>query len=148
MKTISLAILVLISAACVGWLSVAVVMAGEGEIRCAGCGCSCSCQKVCRLVREEKKVEIVCWGCKHEDYCLPGPNHKCDEHCESVCDDPKICTKPKSFLWYDWIPGCPTMHTKTKLMKKTITKKIPSFKYVVEDLCDNCKAKHEAEVVK
>jgi len=119
-----------------------------GEGCCAHCKCQCECQKVCRLVKEEKKVEIVCWGCKHEDFCLPGPNQRCDKHCETVCDDATICTTPKNFVWYEWIPGCATMQSKTKLMKKTITKKIPSFKYVVEDLCEKCHGKVQDEVQK
>lgn len=144
MKTTLLTIVVLISALLVGWLSIA--LAGEGN--CAHCGCACACQKVCRLVCEEKKVEIVCWGCKHEDFCLPGPGERGCKHCETVCDDPTVCNKPKDFVWYDWIAGCASLHTKTKLMKKTITKKVPSYKYVVEDLCEGCKAKVEAEPAK
>lgn len=38
-----------------------------------------------------------------------------------------------------WIPGCdPEIVTKRKLMKKTITKTVPSFKWVVEDACPQC----------
>jgi hypothetical protein len=36
------------------------------------------------------------------------------------------------------MPGSAKVHTKKKLMKKTVTKKVPSHKWVVEDLCDNC----------
>ena len=32
------------------------------------------------------------------------------------------------------------MYTKTKLMQKKITVKIPSYKWVVEDLCSQCDA--------
>ena len=116
--------------------------AGGGEhCRCAHCGCQSSCQKVCRLVCEEKKVPVVCWGCECEDFCVPGPSHRDCKHCESVCDDcdPKICHKPKSFSWYDWLPASNAqIYTKTKLMKKTVTKTVPSYKWVVEDLCCEC----------
>ena len=79
---------------------------------CAHCGCACSCQKVCRLVCEEKKVDVICWGCKCEDFCVPGHSKPGCQHCEEVCDDcdePCDCTapyaKPKKFVWTDWIPG-------------------------------------------
>jgi hypothetical protein len=121
--------------------------AGGGH-HCAHCGCHAASQKVCRLVKEEKKVEIVCWGCKTEDFCLPGPSKPGCEHCEYVCDDCEegtgpdaIQTKAKKFVWTEWIPGCSAkVHTKKKLMKKVVTKKVPSYKWVVEDLCPQCDA--------
>ena len=39
------------------------------------------------------------------------------------------------------------MHTKKKLMKKTETVTVPSYKWVVEDLCDNCEANCGCAVV-
>jgi hypothetical protein len=122
---------------------------GEGPARCAHCGCQADCHKVCRLVCEEKKVQVTCWGCKYENMCLPGPSTPGCEHCDTLCDEPDKsgkgpdCVKPKDFVWKEWIPGCATIHTKTKLMKKTVTKKVPSFKWVVEDLCQECQAKAE-----
>jgi hypothetical protein len=121
---------------------------------CAQCGCQQSCQKVCRLVREEKKVEIICWGCKCEDFCLPGPGTPGCKHCTTVCADcdapadgdaPHV--EPKRFVWFDWLPGCATMHTKKKLMQKKVAKTIPSYKWVVEDLCPGCEAKCECAAV-
>ena len=115
---------------------------------CAHCGCQQSCQKICRLVCEEKKVEVVCWGCQCEDFCIPGPSKPGCRKCEEVCgtcqvhSDPKVIAAPKAFSWTEWIPGCSSgIYTKKKLMKKTITKKVPSFKWVVEDLCETCQAK-------
>ena len=49
---------------------------------CAHCGCANSCQKVCRLVCEEKKVDVLCWGCKCENFCVPGPSKPGCQHCE------------------------------------------------------------------
>jgi len=100
-------------------------------------------------VKEEKKVEVVCWGCKCEDFCLPRPSHPGCQHCEIVCDTEDVgtgadipCVRPKQFVWTEWIPGCGAqIHTKKKLMKKVVTKKIPTFKWVVEDLCTQCEAK-------
>ena len=112
---------------------------------CAHCGCSGSCQKVCRLVCEEKKVDVVCWGCKCEDFCVPGHSKPGCRHCDEVCgtcDQPCDGTAPhaksKNFVWIEWIPGCAKIYTKKKLMQKTVTKKVPSYKWIVEDLCPHC----------
>lgn len=115
-----------------------------GNHGCARCGREQSCQKVCRLVREEKKVNIVCWGCKCEDFCLPGHSDRDCKHCEAVCETDEcnqdgVCSKAKPFVWYDWLPGCSKgIATKNKLMKKTVVKTIPSYKWIVEDLCSQC----------
>lgn len=120
--------------------------AGHG--RCAHCGCADPCQKVCRLVCEEKKVEVVCWGMKCEDFCLPCPSKPGCEHSECVCQDCEaaaagICTVPQKFVWSEWCPRGAKMFTKTKLMKKVETKTVPSYKWVVEDLCSGCCAKQK-----
>jgi hypothetical protein len=45
------------------------------------------------------------------------------------------------FVWSHWTPcGCPKIVTKKKLMKKTVTKTVPAYKWVVEDLCPQCEA--------
>jgi len=125
-----------------------------GEHGCAHCGCQPNCQKVCRLVREDKKVELVCWGCKHEEFCIPGPSKPGCKHSETVCDacaqkdaDPSVCSQPKEFSWTDWIPGCASVHTRVKLMKRTEVKVIPSYKWVVEDICPACCEKCASAVV-
>lgn len=119
-----------------------------GHGRCACCHNESSCERVCRLVAEEKKVQVNCWGMKCEDFCVPGPSHRGCQHCELVCDeaDPEVpCVHSKRFVWSEWIPaGCPKMFTKKKLMKKTVTKKVPSYKWVVEDLCPKCVAALDA----
>lgn len=115
-----------------------------GEVCCKLCGCSAPCQKVCRLVCEEKKVEVVCWGCQCEDFCVPGRSRHGCRHCESVCDTckddtvSKVCSLPKKFVWTEWFPGGAHTYTKKKLMKKTVTVKVPSHKWVTEDLCSDC----------
>ena len=123
---------------------------------CTHCGYHGSCNKVCRLKCEEKKVEVVCWGIKCEDFCVNGCSQRCAKHCEILCDecddvDPYEATSsgPKKFVWSEWTPKrCAKMYTKSKLMKKTITKKVPTYKWVVEDLCAQCEAKtKDAEVV-
>ena len=55
------------------------------------------------------------------------------KHCETVCEncgedaDPKVCSKPKNFVWFDWMPGGAKIYTKTKLMKKIETVTVPEL---------------------
>jgi hypothetical protein len=126
---------------------VATAVAASKERCCKQCGCV-QCCKVCRLVCEEKKIDVVCWGCVCEDFCLAKHDIPGCVHCETVCAkcgeprDPKApCVQPKRFVWTEWIPGCATMHTKKKLMKKTEQVTIKTFKWVVEDLCQQCESK-------
>jgi hypothetical protein len=114
---------------------------------CARCGCAAECCKICRLVCEEKKVEVYCYGCKCEEFCAPCPSKPGCRHCECVCDscehseDPDAPrAKPKPFVWFDWFPGGAKIYTRTKLMRKTETVMVPSYKWVVEDLCPDCAA--------
>jgi hypothetical protein len=130
-------------------VSLALLVSGASRVQadddcCDHCGNHGHCRRVCRLVYEEKKVEVTCWGCKCEDFCVPCKSTPGCEHCEEVCgecdrSDPKApYSKAKDFVWRDWMPGSAQMYTKKKLMKKTITKKVPGFKWVVEDLCEPC----------
>jgi hypothetical protein len=80
---------------------------------------------------------------KCEDACIPNPSTPECRHCETVCncgpDEKGICTRPKKLVWTSWIPGSGAeIITKRKLMKKTETKTVPSFKWVVEDACPQC----------
>ena len=118
---------------------------GEGLLRCRSCACSNNCETVCRLVCEEKKVQVVVWGIKHEEFCAPDPSCPDHDHCEEIRASTKPtdpCSVPKVFRWTHWTPApCGTVYTKKKLMKKTVTKTVPSYKWVVEDLCPSCQAK-------
>jgi hypothetical protein len=121
--------------------------ASGGHGNCARCGCAAECCKVCRLVCEEKKTEVYCYGCKCEEFCLPCPSKPGRCHYECVCDDCEHCedpdaplAKPKRFVWFDWFPGPARIYTRTKLMRKTETVSVPSYKWVVEDLCPDCAA--------
>ena len=147
---------------------------------CSRCGCQNACRTVCRLEKEDRKVTVVCWGIRDEDFCLGGPSCPDCEECESVCancaskasnqtegkestaktdskskgdesaaksDSKKaeskepldVRSRAKRFVWTRWIPGpCGDVYTRKKLMKKTVTKTVPSFKWVVEELCDQC----------
>jgi len=118
---------------------------------CVHCGCAAhQCRKICRLVKDEKKIITTCWGMECEDVCIPGPSTPDCKHCETVCskgpDDRKICTQPKRLVWTSWIPSCgPDIFTKRKLMKKTVTKTVPSFKWIVEDACAKCVASMQSQ---
>ncbi len=132
-------------------LTLAARAASADDSCCEDCGCCCPCQKTCRLVEEEKQVEIICWGKKCEDFCVPCKSERGCKNCEMVCEtcgdkgSEGICSEPKRYVWYDWIPGCGArIYTRHKLMRGVTTKKVPSFKWVVEDLCPDCVAKAEA----
>ena len=132
---------------------VSVAEAGDGC--CAHCGCKAECRKVCRLVYEEKKVEVLCWGCKCEDFCVPGPSGPGCRHCETVCgtceahaDGHEPHAKPKRFVWTEWFPSCAQVHTRKRLMRKAETVKVPSHKWVVEDLCPRCEPECQGDTVR
>ncbi len=120
--------------------------AHSAEPCCCSCGCAAPCQKVCRLECSEKKVEVICWGCKCEDFCVACKSQRGCKHCETVCEncgdkaDTEVCSQSKNFVWFDWMPGAAKIHTKTKLMKKIETVTVPSYKWVVEDMCPTCAA--------
>jgi hypothetical protein len=56
----------------------------------------------------------------------------------------KVCAQPKRFFWYDWITfRRPQVYTHTKLMKRVEVVKVPTYKWVVEEVpvgncCDVC----------
>jgi len=121
-------------------LSAPAALAADG---CCQCGNDCGVRKVCRLVCEEKKVEEVCYTCECEDYCLPPPSHRGCLHEDHVCvdQDCESCERsPRCKIeWFDWTPkGCAKLRTRNKLVKYVVEKKVPTYKWVVEDLCDGC----------
>lgn len=129
-------------------MSLALLLSGEGasaragECCCAQCGAQRA-QQVCRLVPDEKKVTVTCWGYQDETICLPGPSTPGGLHEETVCADcdpaGKTSFLPKRFAWREWCPGgAPEALTKRKLMKRTVTKKIPGYKWVLDELCPAC----------
>jgi hypothetical protein len=107
---------------------------------CANCGCRTGCTKVCRRVEDKKKVTVTCWGCEEEEFCLPGPSTPECNHSEDVCGETGwCCLWNRPFVWTEWCPSdCAKMFTKKKLMKRTVIKTVPSYKWVVEDLCPAC----------
>lgn len=127
-------------------------MALAGHGGCRRCGCNTNrCRKVCRLEQVDRKITTIVWGMECEDFCVPGPSTPDCKQCDMVggpVPGDKVCSKPKRIVWTSWIPGCgQEIYTKRKLMKKTVTKNVPSFKWVVEDLCADCTAGIDPVVV-
>ena len=118
-------------------------IAGHGG--CRRCGCPANrCRKTCRLVQVDRKITTTVWGMECEDFCVPGPSTPDCKQCEmvnSLSPGDKVCSQSRRIVWTSWIPGCgQEIYTKRKLMKKTVTKTVRSFKWVVEDLCSECTA--------
>jgi len=121
-----------------------------GGLGCRHCGQERECRKVCRLECVDKKIVTTCWTVQDEDFCLPGPSCPGCSHSESVCDECDEFGNTPAFgkirFWREWFPNtCGQVFTRRKLMKKTVTKTIPGYKWVVEDLCPACEA--DCEVV-
>ncbi len=119
MKTIAFSALALALA----WTSVAAADC------CEHCGCQCECQKVCRLICETKKVAKTTYGCECEDVCVPGPSDHCVTYDECGCKK------------HVYTPTCATLRTRVKLVKKEEVKEVPSYRWVVENVCPTCAGK-------
>src|SRR5262245_11746202 len=75
-----------VAALLAGILAIACCLrAGAGQGCCSHCGHQRNCDKVCRLVCEEKKVSITCWGTVCEDFCVGRCSERGCRHCEDVC---------------------------------------------------------------
>ena len=96
---------------------------------CQHCGCQCECQKVCRLICETKKVTKPEYSCECEDFCVPGASDHCVTYDECGCKK------------HVFTPNCATVRTRTKLVKKEVTKEVPSYRWVVEKVCPACACK-------
>ena len=93
---------------------------------CEHCGCQCECQKVCRLICETKKVSKVTYGCECEDVCVPGPSDHCVTYDECGCKK------------HVYTPTCATVRMRKKLVKHEEVKEVPSYRWVVENVCPAC----------
>ncbi len=110
---------------------------------CGQCGCQCPVRKVCRLVCEMKTEKKTVYDCKCEDFCVPGPSECVGTKCPT-CEDTCKC-QCRLERWFAehcpekiYKPTCAEVHTKKLLVKKTVEKKVPSYKWVVEYVCDGC----------
>lgn len=93
------------------------------EGQCSHCGCCCQCEKVCRMVCEMKDVKTTHYGCKCEDFCVPGRSQKCQTACDC---EPTL------------IPTVSHIKTKKILVKREEVTKKPTYKFVVEYVCPKC----------
>jgi len=137
---------------------------------CADCGCNQHCRKVtCQIICDYEEVEIKCWDCKCEDFCLPIPvlgsclngcgKSGCDPSCKngscgaggcdvgcgsgcgSSCGAKGHCGNGQCHP----AVTCGHPRTKKKLMLRTVTVKKPVYKCVTKYLCGGCAV--EAETV-
>jgi hypothetical protein len=127
--------------------------------QCDHCGCQAQCHKVTRVICEMKDVKVTCYCCREEEIAIPGHSKKCGEVCEPnpCCTSPRPaecenCNCEKKHSWLDCLCGCdkvdkricwePACSGRTRmvnhLIKYEVTKKVPTYKYVVENCCDQC----------
>jgi hypothetical protein len=145
MKSIKYAWMTLITVGLLFSALVTNIAFAQTASKCVRCKKQVACTRVCHLASEDKKIEVTCWGCECEEFCIPGPSTPKCEHCNDVkCScvegvNPKVASKPKAFSWTGWLPGGASVQTRKKLMKRTITETVPSHKWVIEDLCEECK---------
>lgn len=99
---------------------------------CSDCGCNCGCRKVCRLKCEMKEVTKVEYSCECEDFCVPGKSKKVGCDC---CGEPVFK------------PTCAVVHTKKKLVKHEVTTEVPTYKWVVESVCQQCASQAKQNLV-
>jgi len=115
-----------------------------GHDCCEKCGHECKPKRVCHVIVEMKKVPKVCYTCECEDFCVPGPSKRCGRAPkpeETPCGE--LCVQDR---WHwNWLPGCASIHTKSKIVKKTTQVEVPTHKWVVEYLCPDCQSKCETE---
>jgi hypothetical protein len=132
------------------------------DCKCDHCGCEAQCHKVTRVICEMKDVKVTCYCCREEEIAIPGHSKKCGE----VCEPNPCCTSPRpvecegcacndcehKHSWLDCLCGAdkcdkricwePKCSGKTRmvnhLIKYEVTKKVPTYKYVVENCCDQC----------
>jgi hypothetical protein len=111
-----------------------------------------------------KDVKVTCYACKEQDICIPGHSTKCGEVCEpnpcclahpddcETCQNRShgflsgLCTQPTSEHRTLWEPSCSgKIRSVNKLVKYEATKKVPTYKWVVEYCCERCAAEIHRE---
>lgn len=126
-------------AAALSVLAVA-AMAQTANAQCQKDGCGCGC---CVLECYEKEIEIPCWKCECEEFCLPGPCCLgCKNSVDPCCGGKGAGAKGgcglfggccgKLFCWRDECPGdCPTHHHRKVLYRKIEIVKVPAYRWVI-----------------
>jgi hypothetical protein len=108
---------------------------------CGFCGRHGCCEKYCTVVCEMKEIKKTVWDVKCEDFCAPCPTlldccDKCPKCglCSGCSCDPCAAENRKHYV----TPHCGPVCTKKILVKKEVVCKVPSYKCVVQYLCDGC----------
>lgn len=98
---------------------------------CDLCG---SCRSIRRMPFAKptiKEIEKECIRVTYEDVVIPGPSCLCGErhgHDECGC------------FWYQlWKPGWAKVITKAVPVTTRVTRKVPSYEWVVEERCCDCR---------
>ncbi|MCC7085309.1 MAG: hypothetical protein IT427_09910 [Pirellulales bacterium] len=95
-----------------------------------------------------KDVKHTCYTCKREDFCVPGPSCVCGEVCDCDPCGSGRCRKCLGCLLGDstihrqiWKPSCDVrLYTRNKLYKYEVSRKVPTYKWIVEYYCDECQS--------
>src|SRR5690606_31438164 len=111
---------------------------------CSQCGVETCCRAVCRCVPSTEEKKKTCYECKCEDFCVPGPSVWCGRKCESIpYGDEESCGCANggcTLIWNLWKPcGCAQVRTRKVLVAHEVKKEVPSYKWEVEYLCDECR---------
>lgn len=123
-----------------GWMAAAIVFAfvapaaAGGKGACAHCDSCAATKKVCRWVPEKKTIEVEKWDCECETICIPGRSQLCAKCRTYDCN----CEKHVERIWS---PTCAKARTIKKLKKVKEKKEVCTWKWVVEEVCDDCACK-------
>lgn len=129
------------------------VCCGGTPACCAQCGSRTPCKKYCKVVKEIKEVEKICWEVKCEDFCLPLPRlfrdgcgqqqcasdcDACDADCCGTCGDGR-CEEPCESVrkaYADCVaPFCGHLRQKKILVPKKVKCEVCVYKCEVVYCC-------------
>jgi hypothetical protein len=131
------------AAVLVALLAAAAATPATAEDSCCHCGGGCKVRKMCRLVCETEVIKDYCYGCECEDFCIPDHAKRGCLHCDGCCGELEDCDccsqRPWCKLeWFNWCPTCAKPKCVKKLVKYEISREVPSYKWVVETVCEGC----------
>jgi hypothetical protein len=126
---------------CLTWSSVLAASAQADTHKCARCGDETCCRAVCHCVPSTEEKKKLCFDCKCEDFCVPGPSVWCGRKCEAMPlpEDQCGCEQNCCISWNIWKPGCAQVRTRKVLVVHEVKKEVPTYKWEVEYLCDSCR---------
>ncbi len=145
-----------------GILLAGVAIAGDCSSQPACCEKSCGscCGTTCKIVCEMKKIKKTVWAVECEQICVAEPNCDgcckskcgCNGCCEDGCCGDKCCDPCAALLNRPLVkPKCCKVHCRKKLIKKTVTCEVPTYKCIIvpcSSACGECCDDHEAQAPK